>query len=191
MYWAAHSEAILDSVLMRTYTTLTPRIVTSQITRSDSWPFALRGFKAIFAIEDEGDFNPHYHQPLDSSIYLDFTYAKEIVQSAVALTLTIDATVTSVGEQSSDVPLTTSLTQNYPNPFNPETRIGFTLASRQYVRITVFDVLGREVAILLDGVAEAGSHTVRWDAKASPAGTYFCRMTSEGTMQVRRMSLIQ
>ena len=64
----------------------------------------------------------------------------------------------------SALPSSYSLMQNYPNPFNPSTEIGFALPESANVRLVVYDVLGRQVRLLLDGTMEAGTHQVVFDA---------------------------
>jgi hypothetical protein len=105
-----------------------------------------------------------------------------------------DASVSVEGDPP-PLPLVAELLQNYPNPFNPSTTVQVNLAEAHRLRLTVYDLLGREVAPLADGVFEAGRHTFAFDASASPSGVYFCRMTavklSDGTAvsAVRRMLL--
>ncbi|MFQ5627460.1 MAG: FlgD immunoglobulin-like domain containing protein [bacterium] len=74
-----------------------------------------------------------------------------------------------------------SLEHNYPNPFNPGTRITFALPSESKVRLTVYDINGRRIAELINGLQEAGRHEVLWDGKTSegidvPSGAYFVRL---------------
>jgi hypothetical protein len=64
-----------------------------------------------------------------------------------------------------------ALGQNYPNPFNPVTTIAFDLPATGSVRLAVFDILGREVALLASGSLEAGQHEVCFDAQNLPSGT--------------------
>lgn len=107
----------------------------------------------------------------------------------------------STGLQDNPVlPAATSLAQNYPNPFNPSTRIDFTLARSGRVRLTLFDMLGREVNRLVDGTLPAGSHQILWDGSdrhgvKMASGIYFYRLEVEGTAetfsQMRRMVLIK
>ncbi len=66
----------------------------------------------------------------------------------------------------------------FPNPFNPSTTITFDLPQTQPVTLTVFDLLGRKVAALLNGPQTAGTHTVRFDGAALPSGLYFARLAS-------------
>jgi len=77
----------------------------------------------------------------------------------------------------SSVPITTSLAQNYPNPFNNSSRIAYALASAGHVRLTVLDLLGREVAQLVDENKASGSFSAQWDAGGAASGTYVVRMT--------------
>ncbi|HCA82043.1 MAG TPA: hypothetical protein DEP53_20120 [Bacteroidetes bacterium] len=69
------------------------------------------------------------------------------------------------------------LLQNYPNPFNPGTAISFQLSDISLVKLTVYDILGREVANLVDGVHAAGTHALHWNAGSLPSGIYVCRLT--------------
>ncbi|HLB00185.1 MAG TPA: T9SS type A sorting domain-containing protein [Bacteroidota bacterium] len=91
--------------------------------------------------------------------------------------VTVTSGVTDVPESQDGVPLVFALEQNYPNPFNPSTTIRFAVPARSDVRIAVYDLLGREVAPLRDGPADAGYHDVTWNADV-PSGIYFCRMSA-------------
>jgi Secretion system C-terminal sorting domain len=86
-----------------------------------------------------------------------------------------------------------ALLQNFPNPFNPSTMIRFNTPSRENVTLTVFDLLGREVATLVDRVVDPGEHTVvfsAWDYHLS-SGTYFYRMTAGSFSQTRKFILLE
>jgi hypothetical protein len=96
------------------------------------------------------------------------------------------------------VPATFALKQNYPNPFNPTTQIVYDVPGRMvqgagasYVRLTVYDVLGREVAVLVDEQKGAGSHTVQFDASGLATGAYVYRMTAGDFVQTLRMMLVK
>ena len=84
-----------------------------------------------------------------------------------------------------------ALLQNYPNPFNPVTQIDFVLPHAGHAKVEVFDVLGREVACLVDERKEAGLHHVLFDGRTVAAGTYFYRLAFEGQMMVRKMSMVK
>ena len=80
------------------------------------------------------------------------------------------------------VPERYALDQNYPNPFNPTTTIRFDVPEASKVTLIVFDMLGRRVAILVDGVVSAGAHTASFDARSLPSGSYIYRLeTPQGT----------
>lgn len=84
-----------------------------------------------------------------------------------------------------------SLAPNAPNPFTGGTTISFTLTAPQAVRLTVFDGLGREVAVLMDGTQPAGDHRVHWEATGLPAGVYLYRLEAGGHAQTRRALLVR
>jgi len=83
------------------------------------------------------------------------------------------------------------LKQNYPNPFNPSTQIVFNLTKQGMVKLAVYDVLGREVATLLNRNMEAGSHAVSFIAEELPSGVYFYKLSSGDASQIRKMVLMK
>lgn len=88
-----------------------------------------------------------------------------------------------------DVPAAYTLMQNYPNPFNPSTTISFTLPSSSNVTLKIFDVLGNEIATLVDEVKNAGSHQVQFDAAGLPSGMYLYRLQTGDFNETRKMLL--
>jgi photosystem II stability/assembly factor-like uncharacterized protein len=91
----------------------------------------------------------------------------------------------------SSLPFGFSLSQNFPNPFNPSTTIHFSLPRSIRVRISVFNVLGDEVAVLGDGPMSAGTHEAAWNAANMPSGIYLCRMEAGPFKTVRKMFLLK
>jgi hypothetical protein len=88
------------------------------------------------------------------------------------------------------------LTQNYPNPFNPATQISFTIKTSGTVSIKVFDLQGREIIALFDGIKPAGSHIVSWKGKDQsgnlmPSGVYIYQVNSNGFSKSKKMHLIK
>jgi len=69
-----------------------------------------------------------------------------------------------------------SLSQNYPNPFNPSTKIQFSVVSSQLTVLKIYDLLGREVATLVNDELSPGSYAVTWDATGYPSGIYFYKL---------------
>ncbi|MFQ6604316.1 MAG: immunoglobulin-like domain-containing protein, partial [Fidelibacterota bacterium] len=90
-----------------------------------------------------------------------------------------------------DIPETYSLSQNYPNPFNPTTNIDYALTEDGFVNVKVYDILGREVATLVNGMQLAGHHTVRFDAGNLAAGTYIYLIQTDGFRQAKKMVLLK
>jgi len=83
------------------------------------------------------------------------------------------------------------LNQNYPNPFNPATVIGYRIAKDGHASLTVYDVLGHEVAALADGYHAAGSHTVRFDASQLAAGVYLYSLRTAAGTEMKKMTLVK
>jgi photosystem II stability/assembly factor-like uncharacterized protein len=84
-----------------------------------------------------------------------------------------------------------SLSQNYPNPFNPSTLISFDLPKESKVKLTVFDIMGKEVAVLSDGNRNPGHHEVVWDAAAYSSGVYFYKIEAGSFIETKRMVLVK
>ena len=106
--------------------------------------------------------------------------------------------VDDVRERERYTPAAFSLRQNYPNPFNPSTRIRYELTVQSQVHLTVYNILGQVVANLAQGVQEAGSKSVEWNAAGLPSGVYFYRLDatsvsdpSKRFTQTRKMVLIK
>jgi hypothetical protein len=103
----------------------------------------------------------------------------------------VEKYTTAVEVGSSQVPTSYELLQNYPNPFNPTTQIAYRLSSAGQVRLTVENVLGQVIAVLVNDGRPAGQHTVQWDASNVSAGVYFLRLAAGGSSQVKRALLIK
>jgi len=99
----------------------------------------------------------------------------------------LDAT-TSIGGNS-NVVKNYELKQNYPNPFNPSTKISYNIPKSSFVNISVYDVLGKKVAELVNEVKQGGTHEVNFDAAALSGGVYFYRLQAEGVNLTRKMIL--
>ena len=82
-----------------------------------------------------------------------------------------------------------ALSQNFPNPFNPSTTIRYQLPVTSRVTMTITDLLGREVGVLVNEVQTAGGHQIVWDAQNFPSGTYFYRLTAGSTISVKKLVL--
>ena len=96
-----------------------------------------------------------------------------------------------IEDQASGLPAEIALGQNYPNPFNPSTMIRYQLPVNSHVELKVFDLLGREVATLVDGRVSAGYHEVSFNAPGLSSGLYIYRLVTETASFQRRMTLIK
>ncbi len=89
------------------------------------------------------------------------------------------------------MPQEVSLQPNYPNPFNPATNIRYSIPQQQHVRLVVYDVIGRRVQVLQDGIQQAGWHNAQFDAGNLASGVYFYRLQVGEVMHTGRMTLIK
>ncbi len=105
-------------------------------------------------------------------------------------TITLETAVDG-SEQIVAAPLGYRLEQNYPNPFNPATKIMYSIPSRQHVKLAVYDITGRTVALLFEGVQDAGIHQLGFDASALSSGTYFVRIESGDYTAIRKMVYVR
>ncbi len=78
---------------------------------------------------------------------------------------------------------------NYPNPFNPSTTINYQLAANGFTSLKIYDVLGKEVATLVNEKQDAGTYSVQWNASVYSSGVYFYKLQSNGFVQTKRMIL--
>jgi hypothetical protein len=83
------------------------------------------------------------------------------------------------------------LQQNYPNPFNPSTTIEFSIPQPGKVTLALFNVLGQQVALLLEDFLPAGSHSTQWNASPFPSGMYFYRLQVREFTETRKMILVK
>ena len=103
--------------------------------------------------------------------------------------ISLDGSTDIQGED--NIPNDFTLDQNYPNPFNPSTRISFSLPEDSRVRITIYNLLGEQVAELVDFEFASGSHTISFDASEIISGTYFYRMEAGDFISTKKMILMR
>lgn len=99
--------------------------------------------------------------------------------------------VLGVNESGNCVPRLATLEQNYPNPFNPTTNIEFTIAHPGFVSLKVYDVLGREVATLVNQNLSPGVHIVKWVANNVSSGVYFYRLQVGSLLETRKLVILK
>ncbi len=101
-----------------------------------------------------------------------------------------DSVATAIDEPA-ELPRRVTLGKNYPNPFNPTTQIEFRLPQSSDIELSVFDVLGRKVATLVDGKRSAGEHSVQFDASGLSSGVYLYRLETTEVTKTRKMLLLK
>ena len=99
--------------------------------------------------------------------------------------------VTEVKNEQKNIPTVFKLNQNYPNPFNPSTTITWELPSNNYISLIVYDILGREVATLVDEEKTAGTYHIKFDSKNLASGIYFYRLQAGSYVAVKKMILLR
>ena len=135
---------------------------------------------------------------IDSGVYLRFhisTDASEVASGWFIddIQLLVDTSLVILSnDNEKNIPINFQLSQNYPNPFNPTTKINFSVPKNQMIKIEVFDLQGRLINTVYEGITQPGQHTVRWDANdynhnSIPSGVYFYRLTSENYFKARKM----
>lgn len=111
--------------------------------------------------------------------------------NGVILKTTTGGNPIGIQQVSSEVPKAFYLAQNYPNPFNPSTKIKFSLPKTAFTKITIYDVLGREVSLIANEELKAGSYEVSWNADNFPSGVYFYRLTAGQYTETKKMLMIK
>jgi hypothetical protein len=103
----------------------------------------------------------------------------------------INVTTTQVEETSSETPITYSLGQNYPNPFNPDTKIRFAIAKKSFVSLKVYDLLGREIAVLVNSEYLSGNYEVPFVGASLASGIYFYRIQAGLFTDTKKLILLK
>ncbi|MBI5472166.1 MAG: T9SS type A sorting domain-containing protein [Ignavibacteriae bacterium] len=187
------------------------------VDRGATWTYVLRNINVQKFVRDEGRRNVFYaaaeggiYRSTNSGMSWNLRFSNvpspklvDIRKDPFSDTLyvaTRDSGVYKVADRTLDAivrePLPTRfmLQQNYPNPFNPTTNIKFTVpvgAGHAPSLLRVFDILGREVATLVNEVKEPGEYNVTWDARDVASGVYLCRLSSSGFVATKRMILLK
>jgi hypothetical protein len=105
--------------------------------------------------------------------------------------LTIERGSVGIQPISTETPSSYSVSQNYPNPFNPTTKINFALPKSGLVTLKVYDMLGKEVATLVNEVKNVGTYSVDFNASTLSSGIYFYKVSVNGFSEVKKMMLIK
>ena len=128
-----------------------------------------------------GQSNPTFESKAETFSAINQTIGKLQINSSIL-----------VSTKSSETPPTTySLNQNSPNPFNPTTIISYSLLKSGMVTINIYDITGRFITTLVNGVKRAGAHTVQFEGSTLSSGIYVYTLESNGYRQSRQMILMK
>jgi hypothetical protein len=94
-------------------------------------------------------------------------------------------------EDIEQLPTEFSLAQNYPNPFNPSTKLSYNIAQSGLVTLKIFDLLGNEIATLVNEIKPVGTYELNWNATNHPSGVYFYKLQAGSFVQTRKMILLK
>ncbi len=151
---------------------------------SDSSPDSIGGFKAANVVFDTtlADTVKKLSTPLTATTKYYWHVSATDTGGTSAYSTTANFT-TGTGidavNGSDGIPKEFALFQNYPNPFNPSTMIRYDLPKNAYVKVTIYDILGRVVVNLVDGTQTASRYTVEWNPSGLSSGVYFCRISAK------------
>ena len=171
------------------------------LTASDHSSFWNYGYKAIMLIEDYyGDFNAFYHSTNDVVQNFNLPYFDKCAKLSIgtlASFLSVEGKlpVEVIALENEPALIDFELSQNYPNPFNPSTRIQYQVSSSLHITLKVYDVLGNEVATLVDEYKPSGSYSVEFYASSGisnlASGIYFYNLRAGEFIQTKKMILLR
>ncbi|MCX6156851.1 MAG: M14 family zinc carboxypeptidase [Ignavibacteriae bacterium] len=151
----------------------------------DSSTWKLQSFNISSIVNGSTNMLVRFRDSCDSGVNWDGWYVDNINVTA------FQTVPTSVGNNGGVLPVKYELNQNYPNPFNPVTKINFALPKDGFVKITIFDLLGREVRTLVNESKTAGYYSVDFSGENLSSGFYFYKMESASYVETKKMMLIK
>ena len=128
---------------------------------------------------------------------IDTNLTAVVGDSGLFIYVSTDSITIGIGNNNTNTPISFSLFQNYPNPFNPYTNIGFEIPVKSYVKLSVYDINGRLIRILVNETKNKGKYIVGFNAGDLPSGIYFYRLealrvySSEEFTKTKKMLLIK
>jgi hypothetical protein len=144
-------------------------------------------FRTIGFVEGNGTTTePRSYSYLDKTVEQGVTYYR-------LKQIDFDGTYaySDVVEVNATGPLSFDLSQNYPNPFNPSTIIKYSIPESGNVKLSVYNLVGEEVAVLVNGFSQAGTFDVTFNASNLPSGVYLYKLQSANSVQTRKMMLLK
>nr|WP_286669000.1 T9SS type A sorting domain-containing protein [Fodinibius salicampi] len=175
------SPPIIDEV---TTTETTAKVYYIEVNNTGSYEYRLDEGDPI----DIGTTNPFTISDLSPGTSYDLQM--RAVNSNGTSSWSADTSITTTSPQEM-IPGEVVLQQNYPNPFNPGTTIRFGIPRASHVRLELFDMIGKKILILVDTQKKAGFHNITFSATNLASGIYIYRLTSENTVQSKKLTIIQ
>lgn len=158
-----------------------------------SRPFNKGTFLTAFQLNPVGVFMSGSYTPVRAGYRYStdscFATAEGLTGLGVYAFAGCSGTITGIGNN--EIPASYKLNQNYPNPFNPVTKISFALPKQGFVTLKVYDILGKEVATLVNEVKNQGSYSVDFNASNFSSGVYFYKLETNGFSDIKKMMLIK
>ena len=131
------------------------------------------------------------HLIVKNSLYVNI-HSNNFSAGEIRSTVTFGSgVITGVEQVSQEIPASFQLDQNFPNPFNPSTSIGFDIMRTSHISLRVYNVLGQEIATLVDEIMAPGQYNVRFNAARLTSGVYFYKLSTESFTQTRKMVLLK
>lgn len=149
---------------------------------SSAWKF--QSFDLTTYVNGSSNMRVRFRIACDASLNWDGWYIDNIKLTAFQLLPTDIGNINLIPDKF-------SLEQNYPNPFNPITQINYSVAKTGFVKITVFDILGREISKLVNEVKSPGQYSLEFNGTGFSSGMYFYKMETDNFMDIKKMSLIK
>lgn len=117
---------------------------------------------------------------------------RKIYQRKLALIHIAVFSLTFLGaSQQNAIPDNYTLSQNYPNPFNPTTKISYAIPKESFVKLKIYNMLGNEIATLINEDQEAGFYSIRFDASDIPSGIYFYRLQANDYTLTKKLTVLK
>jgi hypothetical protein len=152
-----------------------------------SWPSNLAEFGTSWIMKSQFGLFPE----VDMLTMNETTINGALASAGGILIIKTGASAVSVDLVDDLLPATYTLDQNYPNPFNPSTEIRFSLPVSGPVRLTVYNLLGQEIVVLVDEVKPAGNYSARFDGSGLSSGIYMYRLQAEGFTETKSMLMVK
>ncbi len=186
---------LIDSLQIHYNLGLTSVIHNPGTTASDHSSFWNHGYSAIVFGEAffSGDGNPFYHTSNDKIEHFNLNYFHNLSKLAVATIshLAFYNIVVDVKNETNPFAFDFELEQNYPNPFNNSTVIKYAIPQEGLVTLRVYNLLGEEVARLVNDIKQTGNYEVSFDATGLPSGIYFYRLQADSFVETKKMVLMK